>query len=77
MNKYLMDHLFNNGTAHEIQYLYNLGDFLQSHNRAFSFMKVHWCESQKCKGIHKIDLDRPFNYSYIQKVLQSSWIVRN
>ena len=41
MNKYEMDHLFNKGAAYKIQYLYNLGNSLQSDNRAFSFMKVH------------------------------------
>ena len=36
-----MDHLFNNGTAYKIQYIYNLDKSSLNDNRAFSFMKVH------------------------------------
>ena len=41
MNKYEMDHFFNNWTAYKIQYQYNLGNSLQSDNRSFSFMNVY------------------------------------
>ena len=36
-----MDHMFNNGNAYKIQYIYNLEIFSSSDNSAYSFMKVH------------------------------------
>ena len=42
MKKYEMDHLFNNGTAYKILYIYNLENSWFSDNSAYSFMKVHW-----------------------------------
>ena len=43
VNKYWIDHLFNNGTASKIQYIYNLENSSSNDNRAFSFKTLHWC----------------------------------
>ena len=36
-----MDHLFTNGTAYKILYIYNLENTSYSDNTAHTFMKVH------------------------------------
>ena len=36
-----MNHLFNNGTAYKILYIYNLEYSSLCDNSAYSFMKVH------------------------------------
>ena len=37
-----MNHLFKNGTAYKIQYIYNLENSSSNDNCSFSLMKVLW-----------------------------------
>ena len=64
MKKYIIDRLFNNGTAYKILYIYTISKILRkviiAHTRLWRYIDVVY-KSQKWKGIHLKDRDRLLN----------------